>query len=313
MRGQAGRVVSVVTHESPDGDAIGSLLATKHLLERCGAEVHLLCPDPAPAQYSFLAGADRIRPALPPGATPALWVLVDCASLERIGPVADQVGPGARTLNIDHHASNTLFATYNWVQPEASSTGEMIAGLFVAMGLPFADSGPALYTAMVTDTGGFAFESTTPRTHLLAASLLEGGVKPGQMQDLIYNTRQPAALRLLGRALSRLELALDDQVAYMTLEPQDFIQARGRQEHTDGIVNYARSVAGARVGLLFYAIEPGLVRIGIRTKPGVDASWLAAQFGGGGHPRAAGCRFEGAVTEAVSAVLAVLEEHLAQR
>lgn len=306
-------MVSVVTHESPDGDAIGSLLATKCLLERCGAEVHILCPDPAPAQYSFLAGADRIRAALPPRTTPALWVLVDCASLERVGPLADQLGPGAQTLSIDHHASNTLFATYNWVEPEASSTGEMIAGLFVAMGLPFADSGPALYTAMITDTGGFAFESTTSRTHLLAASLLEAGVKPGQMQDLIYNTREPAALLLLGRALSRLELALEGHVAYLTLEPDDFVQTGGRQEHTDGIVNYARSVAEAKVGLLFSAIEPGLVRIGIRTKPGLDASRLAVQFGGGGHPRAAGCRFQGTVTEAVAAILAVLEEHLAQR
>ncbi|MDP2871852.1 MAG: DHH family phosphoesterase [Bacillota bacterium] len=305
-----GRTVWVITHEAPDGDAIGSVLAMSHLVRACGGDAVPLCADPVPAVYAFLPRSAEIKTAPPDRQVPAARIYVDCATGERAGPLYVAPAPGVREINIDHHPSNTRFALLNWVDPESSSTGEMVAHLYDLLGVGLAGAAEALYAAVVTDTGSFAFESTVPATHRLAARLLEAGVSPGQFHSRIYESREPAALVLLGRALRTLGYSAGGRIAHMVLTPQDFACAGARGEHTDGIVNYARTVRGVEVGLLFFALGADQVRVAIRTRTGVDASALAARFGGGGHPRAAGCRLPPPLDDAVQRVLAAAGEAL---
>jgi bifunctional oligoribonuclease and PAP phosphatase NrnA len=313
LRGLAGKTVYVVTHEAPDGDAIGSLLGAAELLSAFGASPVMLCADAVPKVYRFLGRSDEIMqevPAATGGEPPAAHLYVDCGDRSRPGRLASVLNPDTYTVNIDHHTSNDSFGDLNWVLPEASSTGEMLAKLFLLTKTPLLGARDALYTAIATDTGSFAFESTAPSTHEVAAALLRAGTRPGHLQDLIYNSREPAALALLGAALSSLQVRAGGRIAYMVLGPEDFARVDAGQQHTDGIVNYARSLAGVEAGLLFYSIAPGRVKVGIRTRPGVSADRIATAFGGGGHPRAAGCQLEAPIDKAVSLVIAEAERQL---
>lgn len=316
LDGLAGKTVYLITHEAPDGDAIGSLLAAAHLISSFGATAVPLCTHPVPEVYRFLTGAGSIHDTAPSGTTEApasAHLYVDCGERSRAGQLAKTLGEGVYTVNFDHHTSNDRFGDLNWVEPAASSTGEMLAELYLATGTPFGQARDAIYTAIVTDTGGFAFESTSPATHEAAATLLRAGTRPGELHDLVYNSRDRAALALLGAAIRGLELTAGGRIAHMALGPEDFAAAGAGQEHTDGIVNYARSIRGVDIGLLFYSLEPGLVKVGIRTRPAVAAHEVAQAFGGGGHPRAAGCTLRTGLEDAVEQVLAEARRHLASQ
>lgn len=307
IRGQRGRRVVLVTHESPDGDAVGSLLAAGHLLQTLGAQTEMVMVDPVPESYSFLPGAGSVQASLPPlagTAGPDLLVYLDCAARERAKPEALGLEAPGLSLNIDHHASNTRYADLNWVLPDASSTGEMVGRLYTALGLGFGEARQALYVAIVADTGSFAYEGTTASTHRMAAALLEEGLDPGPVHQRLYAARPVAAVVLLARALASLAWTHQGRVADMTLQPADFVAAGALPQHTEGIVNYARDMAGVMVGLLFSTHDGREVRVGVRTRPGVDAHLIAARFGGGGHPRAAGCRLATSLPEARALVLA---------
>lgn len=328
VRGLRGLPLWLVTHEAPDGDAIGSLLAMAHLVRAVGARPVALCPDPVPRLYASLPGAGDILTAPPPGERPTACIYLDCAARERIGPLQQAPGfscatgpapacPAAHTdsacreVNIDHHPSNTRFGTLNWVDGAMSSAGEMVAHLYDLLGIGFEGAADALYTAIVTDTGSFGYESTGPGTHRLAARLIETGAAPGELHSRIYESREAAAQILLGRALTSMRLSAGGRIVHMVLAPEDFRASGAGGEHTDGIVNHARAVRGAQIGILFYALTPDQVRVAIRTRRGIDADALAARFGGGGHPRAAGCRLAGPLGEAVETFLAAAGEALA--
>lgn len=319
--GVHGKPTWVITHEAPDGDAIGSLLAMAHLVKSTGGHPVPLCPDPVPWVYSQLPGAGDILTSPPPtGEPPAALIYVDCASRERAGKLQEALSnqpnqPNRQQqipeANIDHHPSNTRFGTLNWIDTARSSTGEMVAHLYDLLNIPFEGAADALYAAIVTDTGSFAYEATGPETHRLAARLLEAGVSPSDHHSRLYESRDPASQLLLGRALSSMRFRGGGRIAYMVLSPEDFAATGAAGEHTDGIVNHARAVRGAEIAILFFAQTPALIRVGIRTRPGVDASALAGQFGGGGHPRAAGCRLPGPLDDAVETVLAAAAGALA--
>jgi len=308
LRRTDGQRVLVVTHEAPDGDAIGSLLGMTQLVRACGGEPLALCLDRVPDAYSFLDGAGDVRTEVPEGWVPGVTVFVDCANPERAGNIRPWVA--GLTVNIDHHVSNTRFAEINWVDELSSSTGEMLGGLFGELGIEFGRARDALYVAIVTDTGSFSYESTRPATHQLAARLLAAGAQPQEIHEHIHGNRQRPALALLGRALASLKTQRDGRIAYMVLGPEDFAAADAGIEHTNGIVNYARELAGAVVGILFSSTDGQLVKIGLRTRPGVDANCIAAQFGGGGHPRAAGCRCQEPLDRVIPQVLHAAGEQL---
>lgn len=309
---EAGRVL-LFLHISPDGDTIGSSLALCHALRHLGKEAWCVGVDPVPRIFRFLPGWDSLF--VPWAEVQGEWdlgVFLDCGDRHRVGAAEPLLGRCRVSLNIDHHASNSLFGDYNWIDYQAAAVGEMTYRLIRALGVSL-DPGMAtcLYTSLVTDTGSFRYESTTPETHRIAAELIAAGVRPYQVTEAIFENETVARLRLLSLCLGTLRLHAGGRIATLQVPLTMLAEAGAEPEDVDGLVNYARSVQGVEVGMLFREVEPGRVRVNLRSRGLVDVSEVARRFGGGGHPRAAGCTLAGTLAEAEAAVVAAAAACLA--
>jgi phosphoesterase RecJ-like protein len=300
-------------HRQPDGDSVGSTLAVAMGLRRRGKRVTVASPDPVPRSYRFLPGADEIVGWAEVEGPFDTVLLLDCADPERTGAPRPLRSYGRVVVNIDHHATNRAYGDLNFVDPGASSSAELAARLLERLGVVIdRDIALALYTGIATDTGGFRYSSTTADTHRLAARLVDTGIDPGEVSEAIYEQNDPAALRVLGRALSTLRLEADGRVAVMELRRADFEGLPPGEADSLGIVNFARSIAGVEVGCLLREDEDG-IKVSLRSKGRVDVGAVCQALGGGGHPRAAGATLPGPLPDARRAVLAALAKVLEPR
>jgi bifunctional oligoribonuclease and PAP phosphatase NrnA len=291
---QAGASFVLATHEAPDGDALGSLLAMHGLLTALGKQAQMFVSGhdlPLPYEYSFFDARQTIQE--PPADIGSRTVIfLDCGNIDRNS--ADVLRAGRELINIDHHHDNTGFGTVNYVVPQASCTAEIIWDLM--HGLQVAPRGKvaeALYVALITDTGRFMYENTGPRAHQMAAELIEAGVDVQRIYRRLYEEMPLAKLSLLARALSNVR-SYDEgtlTLAFITLED---MHATGAEEsHHEGIVDHLRAVRGTKVAALVREVPAadGTVRrkVSLRaTGVDVDVSAIARVEGGGGHRRAAG-------------------------
>jgi len=297
----------LTTHILPDGDSIGSMLALGLAMLAAGHQVTMHSADGVPARYRFLPGAELVVCGDVPEVAYARVVTLDCSDPMRLRPV----WPAIRDrllINIDHHTTNQRFATLNYVDPAAAATGEIIFDLLLVMGLSLsADVASAIYVAISTDTGSFKYENTTPRTHLLAAQLMEAGANPQKFSLQVFDLRSRAATYILRTALSSLQFSDDGRIAWMLLTEEDMQRVEARDEDLEGIVNFAKNIDNVEVGLIFRAKPDGTVKVAFRSRT-IDASQIAGRCGGGGHPRAAGCSLESDLETAVSVVLSAVRE-----
>lgn len=292
-------------HVSPDGDSVGSSLAACRAARALGKEAWCVGVDPVPRIYHFLPGSTELfRPWRELEGEWDLGVLLDCGDRSRVGDAEPLLGRCRHTLNIDHHATNGRYGDYNWLDPRAGAVGEMAYHLVMALGAPL-DPGTAtcLYTAIVTDTGSFQYESTGPETHRIAARLLEAGVVPYAVAQEVWENDTPERLRLLSACLATLQLHAGGRIATLQVT-REMLRATGAtDEDVEGMVNFARAVIGVEIGLLFRETANGKVRVNLRSRGAVDVSRIAGGFGGGGHPRAAGCTLDGPIDAATSRVV----------
>lgn len=293
-------------HLHPDGDAIGSLLALGLALETAGKKVEMVVPDGVPGTFRFIGGTEKIIEA--PTFTPEVIISVDCAEKSRLLLPPETFAPGVPVVNIDHHISNTLFGDFNYVQPEAAATGEIIYNILTAGGFVLDHrAAEALYTAVATDTGFFRFSNTNSRVLTLVAELVETyGLSPGHIAAQVYEEKSYDSLRLLGEVLSTLRMTENKKIAWMLLKHELLTKYGVSLEETESFVNHATSIQGVEVGLFFKEVNPGEVKVSWRSRVSVDVSRLAARFGGGGHARAAGCTINAPLSQAVAEVLSVL-------
>jgi bifunctional oligoribonuclease and PAP phosphatase NrnA len=284
---------ALATHEHPDGDALGSLVAMQELLRALGKDsVMYLSPDdlPLPSEYSvfLLEGAIHEPPADIAGRT---VVFLDCGNIDRNS--AAVLRDGAHLLNVDHHHDNTRFGTLNHVVPAASCTAEIVwdlmHGLAVAPSLVAAE---ALYVGLITDTGRFMYENTGPRAHLMAAELIEGGVDVAAIYRRLYEDVPPAKLALTALALGRIERFDGGELTLTALSAEDFERAEAEENYSEGIVDQLRAVRGTKVAVFVRELtgeRRGQRKVSLRaTGDDVDVSAIARAQGGGGHRRAAG-------------------------
>jgi len=310
----------LLSHHDPDGDAIGSLLALGLSLQRAGKKVIMANPDGVPHTFRFLPGWKEVRSdygELTSSELKALEVVVtlDTATEERLGDWSRVLEKGSHVVvNIDHHLTNSRYGHINWIEA-ASSTGELVQALLAGLGWEIAtDVALCLYTAIVTDTGSFRYENTTYQTHCNVAALLQRGINPAQATEYIYETKREAAVRLLGRALETLQLSPDGRIAWLTVTNSTLAAVGARGEDVNGIVNYAKEIAGVEVGILFQDTGEGVIKVSLRSRPaGINVSEIAQRFGGGGHPRAAGCRVRGSLEQVRAEILAGVAAALAGR
>ncbi|HZN90307.1 MAG TPA: bifunctional oligoribonuclease/PAP phosphatase NrnA [Thermoleophilaceae bacterium] len=285
----------LTTHENPDGDALGSLLSMHWILEQLGKDsVMFMSPDEFPLPWEYRAFRfDGLMGSPPADVAERTIVFLDCGNIDRM-PVDFLQEDGLHILNIDHHHDNTRFGTVNLVVPEASCTAEIVWRLAKELGAeitpPVAD---ALYTGLVTDTGKFMYENTSPEAHRMAAELIETGVEPHQVYRRLYEDLPFRRLVLLQRALASVERHDDGALTIAHLTRDDYQETGALETDSEGVVDHMRAVEGTRVaGLvreLLGADREGMRKVSLRATDGtVDVSRIAREFGGGGHPQAAG-------------------------
>jgi phosphoesterase RecJ-like protein len=294
------------THEHPDGDALGSLAAMQHALTAMGKHaVSFMSADefPLPYEYRFLR-LDGLVTVPPPDLDERTIVFLDCGNIDR-NPADVLKREGAHIVNIDHHHDNTRFGTVNHVDPSASSTAEIVFRLLGELGVPLTrDIAEALYVGLVTDTGKFMYENTTPAAHRMAAELREAGVDAQHVYRELYENVPPAKVELLARGLSGLQRFDDGALTLSHLSKADY-QATGAEEgYSEGLVDHLRALDGTIVAALVRdQLGPGrdgMRKVSLRASDDrVDVSRIARAHGGGGHRRAAGFSTQAELPELV--------------
>ena len=293
----------VVTHENPDGDALGSLLAMTLALRQLGedAEMFLAGDAPLPREYSFMP-LDEVLRELPEDIGERVLVAVDCAKAERMGPDQAPIERAKLVINIDHHHDNSRFGDINLIAADASSTGELLRDVFRELGVELtAEIAEPLYIALVTDTGRFQYSSTTPKSYRLAAELIEAGADFHAVFRQVYESLELAKLKLLARALDRTRVIEGGRMIVSHLLRTDFAEVGAVEAYSEGIIDFLRAVEGAELAVLIREPprETGPARrISLRSSiDELDVSAIARLFGGGGHRQAAGFSSEKSIDE----------------
>ncbi len=290
----------VVTHENPDGDALGSLIATQGILSALGKDCALFVDAgefPLPHEYRFFP-LEGLVSKPPDDLGERTIVFLDCGNLERNPATAFQ-HPDAHILNIDHHHDNTRFGTVNLVDPHASCTAEIVWDLMHGLGVtPTLTIAEALYVGLITDTGRFMYENTGSRAHLMAAELIEAGVDANAIYRRVYEHVPYGKLALLARGLANVHRYDEGKLMVTALTAEDFTESGAEESYSEGVVDYLRAVEGTAVAALIRDRmgdgngdgDGGRMRkVSLRATDGrVDVSRIAREQGGGGHRQAAG-------------------------
>jgi len=299
----------ILTHINPEGDAIGSMLALALALEERGITVTCYDRDGVPDNCRFLPTWERVRRELP-DEIPPLVVYVDADRLERCGVEPDDL-PGAEVfVRIDHHQGGTFDAGPALVDPGAAAAAELVFALLPHLSAELTtDIATCLQAAIMVDTGRFSYTNTTPATHRIAAELLAAGADVPAIAEWTWGRVNFPAAKLLGFALSSLQLAQEGRIAWAVLRQQDFQAVNATPEDTEGIIDHIRTIRDAEIAALF-SEKRGVVRISLRSNGTVDVARIAQQFHGGGHMKAAGLTYEGAIEHAICDVLRAVESAL---
>jgi phosphoesterase RecJ-like protein len=284
----------LATHEHPDGDALGSLIAMQGLLRALGKESAMfISPEdlPLPREYRMF-GLEGLIQEPPPDISQRTVVFLDCGNIDRNN--ASVLRDGAHLLNIDHHHDNTRFGTLDYVRADASCTAEIVWDLMHGLQVqPTPALAEALYIGLITDTGRFMYENTTPTAHRMAAELIGAGVEVDTVYRQLYENMPTGKLALLALALAQLRRFDDGELTLAALSAGDFERAEAEESYSEGIIDQLRALQGTKVAVLVRELRSGerkgQHKVSLRaTDDEVDVSVIARAQGGGGHRRAAG-------------------------
>lgn len=303
----------ILSHKDPDGDSIGSQLALYSFLKELGKSPYILNQDEVPRKYRFLKNYNRIKHNLPGGFRYSVVIFLDSPTIERVGDVRKLVDLNKLIVNIDHHPSNSYFGNCLFVDPNSSSTAEIIYRLILEMGIKIGkERATSLYAGILTDTGRFKFPNTTPRAFFISAELIKEGINPSFIAEEVYSKKSPQELKLLGMVLSTFTIS--DGVGIIDLTKEMLQSIEKKSLDTEGLADHVLTVEGIKIGLLFKEQNDGKVKVSFRSKGnGVNVSDLAANFGGGGHETAAGCVLECSIKEAKNRILSLIGKRLGRK
>jgi phosphoesterase RecJ-like protein len=309
----AGQVV-ITCHLHPDGDALGSALALHGALVKAGrsAVVSFSQPFEVAPQYRFLPGVERLTPPgqVPP--EPELLVCFDTGSVDRLGSLAGTFKRAKRTLVVDHHGSNDSFGDINLIDPAAPASAVLCRELLRRLGLPLdAEIATDLYTALVTDTGRFQYQSTVPETHELAAELLAAGVRQYDVSKAVFETNDIRYLRLLGEVLGRITQVPEVSLVWAVVTRDD-LDAHGiGMDATEGLIDVVRTDGASDVAAVLKEQPEGGFKVSLRSKGATNVAQVAGRFGGGGHALASGFTSRRNAADTVAQIVAALAEQRA--
>jgi len=288
VRAIEGKPVAVLGHVRPDGDCIGSQVAVARCLRAMGFDAVCYNHHVVPRNCASFVGDTPFFVDSVGMEKDRIAISVDCADHKRLGPVLSEAYPEVY-LNVDHHISNTAYATHNLIDGEASATGELLGGIFIDEALPMdATTAQALYVGIATDTGQFRFGSTTCETFEICCRLMEKGADPAAAALELYERESPAKLALLQRFLASFRFLCEGRACIGTIDRLAWKETGATKEDTEGLVDYARSIEGVEIGVLLEERE-GMLKGSFRAKDPIHrVDLLAARFNGGGHACAAG-------------------------
>lgn len=294
--------ILLASHENPDGDAIGALLALGLFLQSIGKKTTMYNASPIPAVYNFLPCVDTITNKLSSVKPYDAAIILDCGNIDRVGKIAEKISSIPVIINIDHHVTNTFFGNCNLVDPEACATAALIFHLINEMGGKISkEIATCIYTGILTDTGSFRFSNTKKRTFSICEDLMSCGVEPFEVARHVYGTYSIGRIKLLNMALESIEISKNGQISFMTLTQKMLKETGTHPEDADGVINYARRIEDIKIAVLIQELEDdssatyptGLCsddkyHVSLRSNGKINVAKIAMAFGGGGHFNASG-------------------------
>jgi phosphoesterase RecJ-like protein len=301
--------IMILGHKDADGDTLGCSLAFGEALWALGKEVFVVIPHPLPMKYAWMPDFDRIVESPTDGADVPLVLFFDAGNIERSGSAVDHIADHATIVNVDHHPSNSRFGDVNIIDPDASAVGQMVLDMLEHFGWEVTPAmATNLYTALMTDTGGFRHENTTARALRDAARLTALGADPAYVASMVYKSRPLTTVKLSGLSGASMQVELGGRLAWAKVTRRMLREAGAVMAEAEDIIDTLNSLAGLDVAIIFKEVGARLTKISVRSRGGVDAAALCAQFGGGGHLRAAGAEVPLPLEGAIPAVLAVARQ-----
>lgn len=298
----------IAGHLRPDGDCLGSGLGLYCLLKGMGKKVRFYTPGPLASYFTFLPYFDQVETQIPEVAPGEITIYVDSADPDRVD---EQFRPQGYLVNIDHHISNTSFAQLNWIDSEATAAGEQIYRLALVLGQTITpEIATCLYTALMTDSGGFRFSNTDQMTFEAAAHLVRSGANPAQIAEAIFESRKPGTVRLIGEVYERLVFEFGGHFVWSEVTRDVYERVGGEEYEPEGLSSDIRGIEGVEISALFYETPDRQCRVGLRSKGKINVSQLAQQLGGGGHHNASGAMIREEYETAKAKVLDVVRSYL---
>jgi len=303
--------VAIISHICPDGDAVGSSLALYKALKIDNKLVEVFLCDGVPSTYAFLPNSENVKKEYKQQDIFDVAVVLDSGDINRIGSCASILNSTKYVINIDHHSTGIPFGEISLVEPHACSTGEIIYRLIKMYGLDIdKEMAECLYVAIATDTGGFRFSNTTGIAMQVASDLINCDIDVSDISRRIFDISSFAKVKLMGEAIHSLEI-YEEKIAVMYIKNEEILKINALSEDFDGIINVARNINGIEVAVFFVEKEPNEIKVNLRSNSIFDVAQIAQKFSGGGHKRAAGCRFsntsiEDAKAEIIKEILKTL-------
>ncbi|MDD3840520.1 MAG: bifunctional oligoribonuclease/PAP phosphatase NrnA [Clostridia bacterium] len=282
--------IAMACHIMPDGDSLGSLLALSRALCLLNIKNTMYIDYNIPDKFGFLYGINEIKPYSANNKSDYdIFIALDCGDKERLGRCQSLIESSDCTINIDHHASNTMFGDYNYVDKHAAATGEIIFNILTHLDIDIdTNIAECLYTAIATDTGNFSYSNTTSDTHIIAGKLLEYDIDVDYITLQLFRKKNKKDIVLLKKVLDTLEYYSDDKIASIELK-KDMITGQDYDScETQGIIGMVRDIEGVEIAVFFKQVNENEIKVGLRSKNKYNVKDIAVQFNGGGHDKAAG-------------------------
>jgi len=303
--------ILITSHVNLDGDGIGSELAFYFILKKLNKNPIILNQDRLPKIYDFLPGSDKVH-YLGDNCIDTksidVGIVLDCSNVKRIGKTYEVFKNIKTIINIDHHKSNENYGNLNYINSSASSVGEIIYEYINFIDLDLLDEkiSTCLFAAIITDTGSFRYSNVSSKTFKVVSDLTSKGIKPYLIANNIYNRNTYSGLKLLGEALSTLEVDDSNYVSWLTITRKMLNNAKANDEEVEGIIDVATTLNNVEISILFRETEDNKIKVSFRSKGNFDVNKFAGKFKGGGHPNAAGCLCSGKLHEIKEKILSEL-------
>ena len=301
---KSSKKILLLSHVNPDGDTLGSMLAMYSMIQkRFKKKADMSVVSNIPFNYKFLPNIDLAQRYFDQSLVYDVVITLDVAAIDRVRDAKIFFDKAKCTVNIDHHKTNPKFGDYNLIEPNASSCGEVLFNYFKKNNWEFTeDASVCLYTAIMTDTGNFRFENTSPNALRAAADLVELGVNPNKLYKLCYESKTKNLVMFQNYCVNKAEFLNDNKIVYTTVYKKDLEKFSAGDDFTDGIAETLRAIDSTEVSFVVKEVDSKITKVSMRSKK-IDVAKICEKFGGGGHTFAAGCTIKASIKDSIEKLL----------